>query len=112
MSFWSLTKRRVAEKNVAQDPKQIIGLTEAAFASITAEDWHIQCKHVKNVEDQYFKNDRLVDEEMERFIICTESDSDSDSDHDSELMDTSDSEFDLSGIRPLRQEEHNYCTKL
>lgn len=97
--IWSLIKRRVSDQNVAQDPKQIIGLTETAFASITAEDWHIQCEYVKNVEDQYFKNDGLIDVAMERFIKSTESNSDTDSDHNSEFMDTSDSDCDMSGIK-------------
>lgn len=110
--IWSLAKRRVAEKNVAQDPKQIVELTQAAFASITPEDWHIQCKHVENVEDEYFKNDGLIDVEMERFIISTVSESDTDSDHDSELLDTSDSDCDMSGIRELNKDDHNYCIKI
>ncbi|CAH2084624.1 unnamed protein product [Euphydryas editha] len=111
--IWSLAKRRVADKNVAQGPKQIIELTKAAFASITADDWRIQCDHVKNIEDQYFKNDRLIDVEMERFVICVQSHSDSEaeSDHDSEFMDTSDSDCDMSGIKPIA-EDHNYCIKI
>ncbi|CAH2088518.1 unnamed protein product [Euphydryas editha] len=103
--IWSLVKRRVADKNVAQEPEQIIELTAAAFASITAGDWRIQCDHVKNIEDQYFKNDQLIDEEMERFIICIQSDSEAESDHDTEFMDTSDSDCDMSGIKPI-----NYLT--
>lgn len=110
--IWSLVKRRVAEKNVAQDPKQIVELTEAAFASITEDDWHIQCNHVKNVEDEYFKNDGLIDVEMERFIICTENDSDTESDHDSDLIDTSDSDCDMTGIKPLCEVDHNYCKNI
>lgn len=105
--IWSLAKRRVAEKNVAQDPKQIMELTQAAFEGITPEDWRIQCKHVEHIEDEYFKNDGLIDVEMERFIISTASDSDTDS--NSEIQDTNDSDCD---IMELNHDDHTYCKKI
>lgn len=109
--IWSLVKRRVAEKNVAQDPKEIVKLTEDAFESVTSQDWASQCKHVEHLEDEYFKNDRLIDEETDRFIICTASDSETESDHDSD-MDVRDSDSDcdsISGINPF--DDHNYTKK-
>jgi len=36
--IWNLVKRRIAEKNISHDPKLTIFITEAAFASITADD--------------------------------------------------------------------------
>lgn len=63
---WSLVKRRVAEKNLEQNPKNIVKDTEDVFASVTP-DWAIQYKHVEHLEDEYFKN--VIDEEMDRFII-------------------------------------------
>lgn len=108
--IWGLVKRRVAEKNVAQDSKEIVTLTEAAFASITADDWKAQCKHVEHVEDEYFKNDGLIDIFMEeRFIISTASDSDTDSDHFSDGKED-DSDCSMSGITPF--EEHSYFYKI
>ncbi|RVE50547.1 hypothetical protein evm_004774 [Chilo suppressalis] len=109
--IWSLVKRRVADKNVAQDPKRIIELTEAAFASVTPEDWRVQCNHVEHLEDEYFKNDGLVDVEMERFIISTVSDSDTESD-DSTEEELSNSDCDISGVKELYHDDHNYCIKL
>lgn len=35
--MWSLVKRRVADKNVGQVPKEIVRLTEEAFESVTVE---------------------------------------------------------------------------
>ncbi|GBO98778.1 hypothetical protein EVAR_256_1 [Eumeta japonica] len=52
--IWSLLKRRIAEKNVGQEAKNIIKITEEAFSSITAEEWKKECEHVKNIEENYF----------------------------------------------------------
>lgn len=106
--IWSLVKRRVADKNVAQNTKEIVKLTENAFASITPEDWSKQCKHVEHIEDEYFRNDRLIDEETDRFIISTASDSETESDHYSDLNDT-DSDVSMSGITAL---DHNYSINI
>nr|XP_004932428.2 uncharacterized protein LOC101736207 isoform X1 [Bombyx mori]XP_012551118.1 uncharacterized protein LOC101736207 isoform X1 [Bombyx mori]XP_037867233.1 uncharacterized protein LOC101736207 isoform X1 [Bombyx mori] len=40
--IWSLVQRRVAEKNLEQNPKNSVKLTEDALASVTPEDWAIQ----------------------------------------------------------------------
>lgn len=40
----------------------VIELTEAAFASITADDWLIQCDHIKILKTtMYFENYQLID---------------------------------------------------
>lgn len=109
--IWSLVKRRVAEKNVDQDTKKIVKLTEDTFASVTPEDWFKQCKHVEHLEDKYFKNDGLIDEEMDWFIISTENDSETESDHDSDIdEDKSDSDCSMSGVNPI--DDHNYTIKI
>ncbi|KAJ8720668.1 hypothetical protein PYW08_006133 [Mythimna loreyi] len=103
-------RRREAEKNVDQDTKKIVKLTEDSFASVTAEDWFKQCKHVENLEDEYFRNDGLIDEEMDCFIISTASDSVTESDHDSDIhLDDSDSDcsnfiYILAAIANMRPE--------
>ncbi|CAH2035866.1 unnamed protein product, partial [Iphiclides podalirius] len=53
--IWSLVKRKVADKNVEQDPKEIVKSTVEAFESITAEDWTAQCTHVEHLEEEYLK---------------------------------------------------------
>lgn len=100
--MWSLVKRRVADKNVGQDPKEIVRLTEEAFETVTAEDWAVQCKHVQHLEEEYLKNDGLMDEEMDRFIISTASDSETES--DSVSIHSSDSDHSMT--------DHNYSIKI
>nr|XP_026497740.1 uncharacterized protein LOC113401879 [Vanessa tameamea] len=78
--IWNLVKRKVADKNVSQDPKKIMSITEEAFKSISAEDWAAQCKHAEHLEEQYLKNYRFIDEEIDRLIISTASDSETESD--------------------------------
>ncbi|CAK1597710.1 unnamed protein product [Parnassius mnemosyne] len=101
--IWSLVKRKVADKNVAQDPKEIVKLTVEAFESITAEDWTAQCTHVEHLEEEYLKNDGLMDEEMDRIIISTASDTETES--DSVSIHSSDSDVPMAA-------DHNYSIKL
>lgn len=66
---------------------------EQLFAKFSVEKW-VNCdKHVQTIENEYRQHDRIVDEEMDRFIINLE-DSDSssctDSEDDSSDMDISD----------------------
>ncbi|KAJ0174525.1 hypothetical protein K1T71_009633 [Dendrolimus kikuchii] len=100
--MWRLVKRRVADKNVGQDPKEIVRLTEEAFETVTAEDWAAQCKHVQHLEKEYLKNDGLMDEEIDRFIISTGSNSETES--DSVSIHSSDSDHSMT--------DHNYSIKL
>ncbi|CAH2034916.1 unnamed protein product, partial [Iphiclides podalirius] len=100
---WSLVKRKVADKNVEQDPKEIVKLTVEAFESITAEDWTAQCTHVEHLEEEYLKNDGLMDEEMDRIIISTASDTETES--DSVSSHSSDSDVPMAT-------DHNYSIKL
>ncbi|KAJ0176699.1 hypothetical protein K1T71_007878 [Dendrolimus kikuchii] len=100
--MWSLVNRRVADKNVGHDPKEIVRLTEEAFETVTAEDWAAQCKHVQHLEEEYLKNDGLMDEEMDQFIISTASDSETES--DSVSIHSSDSDHSMT--------DHNYSIKL
>ncbi|XP_062531792.1 uncharacterized protein LOC134201289 [Bombyx mori] len=108
--IWSLVKKRVAEKNVDQDPKKNLKLTEEAFTSVTPEDWFVQCKHVEHLEDEYFRNHGLMDEEMDRIIISTASDSETESDDESNMDYDSGSDCCMSGINPIG--DHNYVVKI
>ncbi|GBP36407.1 hypothetical protein EVAR_87986_1 [Eumeta japonica] len=103
--IWSLLKRRIAEKNVGQEAKNIIKITEEAFSSITAEEWEKECEHVKNIEENYFRDGVLVDEEIDRFIIEVGGDETDTS--DSENRDTDSSN--ISGVSPL--DDHDYFKK-
>ncbi|CAH0722797.1 unnamed protein product, partial [Brenthis ino] len=98
--MWSLMKRRVAANNVGQETKNIVKLTEEAFASITAEDWQKQCQHVKNIEDKFYNLHPCMDREIDQFIIELGNESDTESDS------TESSDSDLSGVIPF---DHTYC---
>lgn len=98
--MWSLMKRRVAEKNVGQENKNIVKLTEEAFASITAEDWQKQCQHVKNIEDNFFSLHPRIDKEIDKLIIDLGNESETESDS------TCSSNSDISGVVPF---DHTYC---
>ncbi|CAK1589092.1 unnamed protein product [Parnassius mnemosyne] len=70
-----------------------------AFESITAA----QCTHVEHLEEEYLKNDGLMDEEMDRIIISTASDTETES--DSVSIHSSDSDVPMAA-------DHNYSIKL
>ncbi|CAG4961088.1 unnamed protein product [Colias eurytheme] len=74
--IWGLLKRRIAEKNVGQEAKSIVKITEDAFRSITPEEWMKECCHVESIEDKYFNDGIAVDNEIDRFIIAVGDDSD------------------------------------
>ncbi|CAH2068969.1 unnamed protein product, partial [Iphiclides podalirius] len=87
----------VSEKTITRITK------EEAFESITAEDWTAQCTHVEHLEEEYLKNDGLIDEEMDRIIISTASDTETES--DSVSIHSSDSDVPMAI-------DHNYSIKL
>ncbi|CAG4939148.1 unnamed protein product [Colias eurytheme] len=87
---WSLVKRRVASKNVAQYANDIVKLTEEAFKSITAEDWQKQCEHVRHIEDKFREKDGCIDAEIDKFIIEVRDESDTESDSTSSDNSSSD----------------------
>lgn len=103
--IWAIVKRRIAEKNVAQAPSEISAITEAAFRTVTAEEWLNVCIHVEKIEDKYFESDRLMDIEMERFIINVTGDTSSDSSDEDSIID-SDDDVQMEGINPLQ--DHSY----
>ncbi|XP_046970607.1 uncharacterized protein LOC124537763 [Vanessa cardui] len=95
--IWILVKQRVSDKNVEQLESKVEQLTLEALQTITPADWKKELNHVKRLEEEYWRKDRLVDE---LFIINTGDDSESvttDSRTDSE----SDLDY-MSGVEELR----------
>ncbi|KAG8318087.1 hypothetical protein J6590_009963 [Homalodisca vitripennis] len=45
--------------------------------SITQDDWKTRCEHVKKVEEEYLRCERLIDDVTERFIISLGEDNNS-----------------------------------
>lgn len=79
--IWSLVKRRVADRNVRQSPKDIERITREAFETVTAEEWKQECRHVDKLRAEYWTRDGLL-EEMDELIIHVGSDSDTDYESD------------------------------
>lgn len=102
--IWAIVKRRIAEKNVNQAPSEIASITEAAFSTVTTEEWLNVSLHVEKIEDQYFESDRLLDTEMDKFIINVTGDTSDSSDEDSDM--DSDEDCPMGGINPLQ--DHCY----
>ncbi|XP_063828954.1 uncharacterized protein LOC135078286 [Ostrinia nubilalis] len=103
--IWALVKRRIAEKNVSQTTSEISSITEAAFNTVTTMEWINVCQHVEKIEDKYFESDRLMDIELDKFIIDPTSDDESLDSSDDEMSEDSESNI-MEGINPL--EDHNY----
>ncbi|XP_045450546.1 uncharacterized protein LOC123659374 [Melitaea cinxia] len=104
--IWATVKRRVAEKNVSQATSEISSITEAAFSTITTEEWINVCQHAEKMEDQYFESDRLMDIEFDKFIIDPTSDDGSSDSSDDEISEDSENDT-MEGIQPL--EDHTYA---
>ncbi|XP_061728124.1 uncharacterized protein LOC133533183 [Cydia pomonella] len=78
--IWSLTKRKIASRNVGLPGSDTENLIRECFAMITPEDWKKCTDHVINVERKYKSKDNITDTELAPFIIeVRESDNDSDS---------------------------------
>ncbi|CAH2099710.1 unnamed protein product [Euphydryas editha] len=103
--IWATAKRRVAEKNVIQAASEISSITEAAFSTITTEEWINVCQHVEKIEDQYFESDRLLDIELDKFIIDPTSDDGSSDSSDDEMSEDPENNT-MEGVEPL--EDHTY----
>ncbi|XP_063232129.1 uncharacterized protein LOC134536307 [Bacillus rossius redtenbacheri] len=93
--IWNIVKSRVSDKNVSQKADHIQMLTEEAINSICENDWTAAVSHVKREEEEYWKNDHCIEEEMEKFIIRINGDSESESD----VCEDTDSSSDDSGGR-------------
>lgn len=90
---WGDIKGQLAKIEIDSNLDKKKNTLEQLFAEFSVEKW-VNCdKHVQTIENEYCLHDRIVDEEMDRFIInLQDSDSSSytDSDDDSSDMDISD----------------------
>lgn len=98
---WAAIKGHVAQKNVTWNVEDIMKLIEEKVNSMGEPEWSRLCIKVRSTEEEYKKNEPVIDQMIEEFIIrLGESESednsaseteDSDSDH---LMDYSSSSDD------------------
>lgn len=75
--IWSMAKRKVASKNVNLTSDEFENLIKTSFESITADDWKTMTDHVIQLEDKYKERDRIVENNLEAFIINAVNSSDS-----------------------------------
>ena len=83
-----LVKRRVADKNVQQSPKDIERLTRESFETVSTDERQI-CRHVDNLRADYWTRDGLLENEIDKLIIHVGSDNDSESDEERYSSDSS-----------------------
>lgn len=102
---WAQVKNYVRERNCdgILSLNRLQELTEEAIASVTPNDWNIYCNKIEMIENEYWKNDGIVSDVTDRFIISIGGDG-SNSDSDSEFSasdDCSDSDADSDLAQPL-----------
>lgn len=89
--IWGIMKQKVAEKNVNRNASDIKSLVEEAFSQIDADEWRKCCQHVLKIENDFIKQDRLIEMQEERFIInssLSSSSSDEEQDMQVEFLET------------------------
>ncbi|KAH9645334.1 hypothetical protein HF086_002960 [Spodoptera exigua] len=84
---WAAIKQYVASKNVKRSLNKCIELIKEKVSLMGAQEWEKLCKKVKDIEEEYSKNDHVVDILTEQFIIrvddsSEEDDADDDDDYD------------------------------
>ena len=74
-----MLKGKVAKTNLTFKKKDVQKLTKEVFETITSEDWASCCRHVKDVEKQFWAKEIAVDDQIDWLIITVPS-SDEDTD--------------------------------
>lgn len=112
--IWAQIKGHVAKKNVTWNINTVMELVNQKVNSMGEEDWGAVCRKVKKIEEEYKKNDIVIDALTDELIIhVSDNDSDSDSEESSESSEedspmdinvpsTSRSESFIEGVRPLQ----------
>lgn len=91
---WSSVKRLVKERNVTGDSSldNLKLLLQTAITEVTSTEWAAHCKHVENVENNYWEKDGLLEDLVEELSFQINS-SDSDSE-DTETCESDSEDFD------------------
>lgn len=82
---WASVKLYIKERNVTGDLslQNLQSLLKDALSKVDKDEWAEHCKHVEEIEDDYWKKDGLIEELVDDCVIEVAS-SDSDSDADDE----------------------------
>ena len=86
---WASVKGYMARHNKHYNMTEIQRLTPQGFTHTTTDMWRGFCRHVVDVENNYFEKDGLVEDLMDDFVIEF-GDGDYDSDDEEELIDDDD----------------------
>src|SRR5258705_4248143 len=88
---WAQVKYFIRDKNVTGDIAltKLRVLCEAALSSVCKTDWAKYVGKVKNIEEQYWRNDGILETVMERLHISSDH-TDSTSDSDASLSSSND----------------------
>ena len=89
--IWATMKGYIARRNVSFKMTDVIQLTHDAIAAVTEDEWLSSCRHVEEVEREYWDADIAVEAEMEKIVIQVTS-SDENTDTATECSDYSDTE--------------------
>ncbi|KAJ2954281.1 hypothetical protein O0L34_g2532 [Tuta absoluta] len=85
---WGDIKGELARKAIDSNLDQKKEVLMSLFSKYSAEKWRKCDDHVKNIEEEYFKTDLVIDDEMDRIIISLQDDSTDDSTEDEESSDS------------------------
>ena len=72
---WGDIKRQVEEQGLGSNLSENEALVRKLFEEYPREKWQKFCEHTKKIEGQYFDQEYIMDEEMERIVILLHSDS-------------------------------------
>ena len=87
---WASVKGYVARHNKKYNMTEIQRLTPEGFTHTTTDMWRGFCRHVVDVENDYFEKDGLVEDLVDEFVVEFGEDDDCGSDDEEELMDDED----------------------
>ena len=74
--IWSNLKGFVGRRNLEFKKAKVETLTQEGIESIGEKEWSACCKHVMDIEQEFWRRDIAVEEEVDRVIIYVDSDSD------------------------------------
>lgn len=83
--IWGRVKNSIARKNSTQKLSDLLRLTGTEIDAITALDWQSVVQHTQQIEETYWKDDIIIDRQVDQMIIRLRS-------GDENCSDSSDSE--------------------
>lgn len=66
---WAAIKGYVAKKNINYNINSVMKLVEEKANAMGELEWTALCEKVKNIEEEYKKSDRIIDDLTDEFII-------------------------------------------